>query len=403
MTQGDLFDRVLWSLNETLFDDSRWPATASLMEQLCGATGMELVVGQGSGADVRIHFARFYSGGQRRADLERQYFDGYHPWDERIPRLRKLPDSRVTHVRELYSEDELRTSPAYNEGLRRTGTQNGLNVRMDLTSGGRIVLALGDPVDSTGWGARQLEAVRRLLPHVRHLVQTRQALAYADAVNDSFERVIHHLRLPIVHLDRNARIAAVNEPARALLSRGDGLYEDDGRLRCHLAADDVRLRNLVTKALPKLGDAPVGGTMTVRRQPTLPRLAVHISPVSPRQLHFGPPSLGALVILVEPLRSEPDENLVASILGLTPAESRVAVSLAAGHSVRDIALLSGRTQDTIRSHIKRIYGKQGISRQADLVRLVLLSAAPTPAPPMATDGIPSSDSTRPFPDSGYSD
>ena len=162
MTQGDLFDRVLWSLNETLFDDSNWPATASLIEQFCGAKGMELVVGHGSGADVRIHFARFFSGGQRRADLERHYFDVYHPWDERIPRLRMLPDGQVTHVRELYSEDELRTSPAYNEGLRRTGAQNSLNVRMGLTGGERLVLALTDPADSNNWGSRQLEAVRRL-------------------------------------------------------------------------------------------------------------------------------------------------------------------------------------------------------------------------------------------------
>ena len=131
--------------------------------------------------------------------------------------------------------------------------------------------------------------------------------------------------------------------------------------------------------------------MPVQRQPSLPRLAVHVRPVNPRQLHFGPTSFGALVLLVEPLRNHLDENLVASMLDLTPAQSRVAVSLAAGQTVRDIALRSGRTQETIRSHIKRIYGKQGISRQADLVRLVLLCAGANAGAPLAADENPPSD------------
>ena len=58
-------------------------------------------------------------------------------------------------------------------------------------------------------------------------------------------------------------------------------------------------------------------------------------------------------------------------------ESRVAVLLAEGMSVREIAITTGREESTIRSHVKRIFAKHGLSRQADLVRLVL-SLAGTP-------------------------
>ena len=66
-----------------------------------------------------------------------------------------------------------------------------------------------------------------------------------------------------------------------------------------------------------------------------------------------------------------DPGLVATTLGLTPMESRVAVWLAEGKSVRDMAEATGRTQGSIYWHLKQIYQKQPISRQADLVRLVL--------------------------------
>ena len=66
-----------------------------------------------------------------------------------------------------------------------------------------------------------------------------------------------------------------------------------------------------------------------------------------------------------------DAGLVGSVLGLTTAESRVAVLLAEGRTVPDIAAVSERAESSIRTHLKRIHRKLGVSRRADLVRLVL--------------------------------
>ena len=66
-----------------------------------------------------------------------------------------------------------------------------------------------------------------------------------------------------------------------------------------------------------------------------------------------------------------DPRLVAEILGLAPAESQVAVLLAVGRTVRDIALATGRSVSTVRWHMKHVFDKARVSRQAELVRLVL--------------------------------
>ena len=42
--------------------------------------------------DLRVPFVGLYYRGQRREDLEQKYFEVYHPIDERVPRLRQLPD-----------------------------------------------------------------------------------------------------------------------------------------------------------------------------------------------------------------------------------------------------------------------------------------------------------------------
>ena len=66
-----------------------------------------------------------------------------------------------------------------------------------------------------------------------------------------------------------------------------------------------------------------------------------------------------------------DPHVVASHTGLTLAQSRVAVMLAEGNTVRDIVLKTGAKENSVRAHIKRIHSKLGVSTQAQVVRVVL--------------------------------
>ncbi len=63
--------------------------------------------------------------------------------------------------------------------------------------------------------------------------------------------------------------------------------------------------------------------------------------------------------------------MVAKALGLSTAESHIAVWVAEGRTVREIATATGRTDAAIRYHLHQISQKRGVSRQADLIRLVL--------------------------------
>ena len=110
MGEREVFDRILASLHEAALDDARWPAASALIDEACRAKGNALVFGDGrSREDVRIFFEGFYFRGQRHRELEREYFDVYHPLDERLPRLRRLPDGRLVHVAELYTDDEVKS------------------------------------------------------------------------------------------------------------------------------------------------------------------------------------------------------------------------------------------------------------------------------------------------------
>ena len=77
-------------------------------------------------------------------------------------------------------------------------------------------------------------------------------------------------------------------------------------------------------------------------------------------------ALGLVIDLASQTRIDP--AVVAAALGLTGTESRVAVLLAEGKTVREVAEAAGRLESTIRTHVKHMFAKHGLARQADLVR-----------------------------------
>ena len=82
----------------------------------------------------------------------------------------------------------------------------------------------------------------------------------------------------------------------------------------------------------------------------------------------------SLVIVNEP-RGQRTEFLlgIAGRLGLTPAESRLAVSLCEGHSLSEYALSAGISVMTARTLLKRAREKTETHSQAELVSLLLRS------------------------------
>ena len=372
MSTHDVFDRILTSLHAAMLDVTLWPATSALIDDACGMQSNGLLVGEGPPDDIQALFVGIYYRGQRRADWEREWLERYHPRDECVPRFRQLPDRHIVHARALYTAAELKTSPAYNEGLRRFGGQDGLKVRLAGPAGSHIAWVTGDPVHPGGWGTSQLGLLRGLLPHLRQFVRVRQALAGAEALGLTVTALLDATQLGVLHLDRRGQIVAANDRARALLRRGAGLTDRDGVLQAQAPADRLPLARLVGGALPAVAGGAVSGSMRVHRPLGLRPFLVHVTPVGGPQQDLVFQRVAALVLIVEPghpPRLNP--TLVAAVLGLTPAESQVAVALAQGQSVREIAAATGRKASSVYWHLRRIYTKHHIAGQVELVRLVL--------------------------------
>ena len=372
MSEREAFDRILASLHEAALDRERWSTAAGLIDEALRTHGSSMTFGGGTptrtpGSTLRGascvengtgSWSALTSGstsattnGSRACSI--------------CPTANCIPDNT-----QLYTEQEMKTSATYNELLIPHHAANAVTVRLDGPNGTRIAWAINDPLDGDGWSTAQLDSIRRLLPHIRQTVRVQQALDGAGALGASLANLLDTTGLGIVQLDGHGQILAANDRALGVLRRGDGLFDEHGFLHARSPEDDAELQKLLGRALPPFGAQGAGASTTLRRA-SGPRLVLHVSPVGRREADARTWPVAALVLVIDPAsQTRINPAVAAAALGLTPAESRVAVLLADGKTVREVAEAAGRLESTIRTHVKHMFAKHRLRRQADLVRLV---------------------------------
>jgi DNA-binding CsgD family transcriptional regulator len=86
-----------------------------------------------------------------------------------------------------------------------------------------------------------------------------------------------------------------------------------------------------------------------------------------------------LVITFDPeIQQTPPANMLRRMFGLTQAEAEVAVGIACGQRITEIAAERGVKAETVRTHTKTVFGKTRTRSQAELVALLTRLAFVTP-------------------------
>jgi DNA-binding CsgD family transcriptional regulator len=143
----------------------------------------------------------------------------------------------------------------------------------------------------------------------------------------------------------------------------------DKLLRAAIAIIDSKME-LGVRSFP-VRDAEAGTTMVA-----------HVIPIrlSARDIFVRCAAVLAMTPVTAP--QAPPLELVQSLFDLTPAEARVARSLAAGKSAEAIASDSGVSLNTVRTHVRGVLHKTGCNRQVDVVALLAGIAQPRTSKPI---------------------
>lgn len=174
--------------------------------------------------------------------------------------------------------------------------------------------------------------------------------------------VFAHLGRAAAIVGRHGRILHLNPDAERLA--GDGFVTTGRVLRAARSASQAALDRAIERALR--GERGAGPVALERIGESAPLLA-QAMPMSPTAA--GEKSV--LVLFTDPARRGKGESTNAlRLLGLTPAEARLASLVGSGRSPKEASEQLCITENTARSVLKTIYDKLAINRQSELAHVV---------------------------------
>jgi len=180
-------------------------------------------------------------------------------------------------------------------------------------------------------------------------------------------------RLPtgVVVVDADTKVVFTNKQGAEFLASRDGLsIGPNGQCRTNKPRETTELARLVKIAVEG-GESTVPHALSVSREDSDRALSVVVAPLPASG--FGS-SVAVLLVSAPERQKLPSPETVSRLFDLTDAEARLAVALGEGHRIEDAADLMGITVSSARTYLKRIFSKTDVTRQAELVRLLL--AAP---------------------------
>lgn len=231
--------------------------------------------------------------------------------------------------------------------------------------GAYLALALHRGLDDGGdFSAEQAARFAALAPHVRQASELHLALGAQAERQWRLQRHLDQLRAGMLVCDGDGRVQWCNRSARALLEAGHGVDQRGGRLRVAHRDDDRRLRGLIAEVAEGR------------------RASAFLTVGGPRRLHVAlqsPPERDGnavfVVLTAAGAGAAMSPAAIASLFGLSAAEASLAAGLVAGQTLEQYAARRGVGIGTVRGQVKQVFAKTGTARQAELVGLMLTSAA----------------------------
>jgi len=264
----------------------------------------------------------------------------------------------------LCSSQELDREPLQGEFLDRFGLRwfAGLSVVSEPDTD--LLLSIERRARADPFSRGEISIFQKALPHIRRIGQL--AISTSASVASDILWGLDQFAKPAALLDGRGRVIQLNAHAERLL--GAGIRIIKGRLVAEHRASDRALQDLIRSAIEFAAERAPEPAVLLR--PSRRPLIAHVAPIVRSAADiFG--RAKAIVMFVDPeAKPRSPSSILRAAFALTPAETRIALSLARGDELRQAADAGGITFETARVHLKSIFAKTHTHSQVELALLL---------------------------------
>jgi DNA-binding CsgD family transcriptional regulator len=357
---AQLVDRIY----ESCFAPEVWPEVLEEIGRIAGVPGASLFV---SRSDV-LHWV---AAPEPRARAEKIVKEGWLWRGTIVGRLFAQRHAGFLIDVEFYTPEELADEPLYRDLWRPLGVGWGMATAIPIPTGENATFVLSRRTELGPFERASAEKLDELRPHLARsvLISARLQLERARVAAEALAAI----GVPALVFDETGKVLAANKLIESMT--GQVVWRAFGRVSLNDEAADQLLRDAVSTI--DLEEERGVRSFPVRDPEAQTTLVAHVIPIrlSARDIFVR---CAAVLVLTPVTRPQaPPVELVQSLFDLTPAEARVARSLASGKTVEAIASDGGVSLSTVRTHVRGVLTKTGCDRQVDVVALLSGLARPT--------------------------
>jgi DNA-binding CsgD family transcriptional regulator len=345
---------------------AQWPEALDAIAAVFGDVGSLVIFQRSDGS-----FGTIVSPGLEAA--QRDYVEaGWSRADIRMARAIErgyLINRDVVTERHLLSDEEIATLPYYTDFLAPHGLKWFAGMFISADPKLELALSMQRRADRPPYSDAELALFGQLGRHVENAFRLGMRLMNAELMGSALADALAQLSVGVYVVDECARILFTNAAAKTLL--GDALTVAEGRLVARFRSDEKSFAGAINAVLDTRAGRSFGQPqpIVVRGKDSGRFIAVYVLPIRQRIDSFFAEAK-AVVLAIESTIQEPDPAMVRDLLGLTLGEARVAALVGSGLPPRDAAGRLGISEHTVRTTLKRVFDKVGVSRQPELAVLM---------------------------------
>ena len=286
---------------------------------------------------------------------------------------------------DFVTEKEFRESRIYRELARHEGIGQlctGVVFGPESRDIPPTVCSVFRPLSGERFGDAERERMQILVPHLSRALGVMYHLRVAQFRTAASLAALDRLAGGVLLLGGESQVIFVNRAAHRILSGADGLTVRSARFRGggqYLTSSRPATRARIEAAIADCLDERIlrvphfSRGVSVQRRSGPRNLVLQFSPLPVKNEFCAEDGEARAIVFV----NDPDDAIaiapakLKALYGLTPAESRLALQICRGETLASAARSSAIRPTTARSQLASIFAKTQVSRQAELVRLLL--------------------------------
>jgi DNA-binding CsgD family transcriptional regulator/PAS domain-containing protein len=278
------------------------------------------------------------------------------------------------------TEEEFQNSPFYQNWVKPQGLRDGCITKFAHTADRIGMLGSVTRDDRDIISAEEQHFLALLSPHIRRAALIGDLLDQSRVMTTLYRNALDGLDTAVVLSDAGGTILYANARAQAMFSAATPIMSVEGKLK----AINERACEALSDALARtagdegsLGRRGIGIPVSAAGEPPAVAYVLPLTQGTERAVYR--PATAAVFISTAAKTAPPLEATLITLFDLTPAEARVMTRVGSGLSTSATAEALGISENTIKTHLGRVYTKTRTERQANLVKIMQDIAPPVVA------------------------